>query len=129
MTEPQYSPNEGDSSLPQPAADPDLHVLANQITEALNTLANASGQIAQALNTANQKPKMDLITKVSLSISILSLVCTLGLGTFGTIYLYGKQAQTNINYSLAHLGLDVLPATTCHSKIKLGCLAELQVTN
>src|SRR5947209_20202124 len=105
MTEPQYSPNEGDSSLPQPATEANLHALADQIAVALNTLTDASQQIAQALNTANQKPKIDLITKVSLSISILSLVCTLVLGTFGTIYLYGKQAQTNINYSLANFGL------------------------
>ena len=92
-------------------------------------VAFAIHQIALELQKSNNKPKLDLLALSGLIISLISLTTTLLLGTVGAIYLYGKQAQTNLNYSLAHLALDVVPTSNCPSKTTLGCLAELQVTN
>jgi hypothetical protein len=131
MDEQQTSNNTDVSDLPssqQPSND-DLNALANQIATALTDLAKASNRMADLLDEANRNPNIHPIAKYSLVIAILSLLTTLLLGTFGTAYLYGKQAQTNLSYSQAHLSLDVLTTSSCHSKITLGCLAKFQVTN
>ncbi len=92
-------------------------------------IAIALSLIGRELEKANKKPNNDPLARLSLIISLFTLLSTLLLGTVGAIYLYGKQAQTNLNYSLAHLALDVLPSSNCPSKTTLGCLTELQVTN
>jgi hypothetical protein len=92
-------------------------------------VAKALYQIAEELKHANNKSKPDLLAISSLAISLISLTATLLLGTVGAIYLYGKQAQTNLDYSLAHLSVDALPTSSCPGKAVLNCLSELQVTN
>ena len=131
MDEQQTSNNTGASDLPssQQTSNADLNALANQIATALTDLAKASNRMADLLDEANRNPKIDPVAKYGLFIAILSLLSTLLLGTFGTAYLYGKQAQANLSYSQAHLSLDVLTSSSCHSKITLGCLAKFQVTN
>jgi hypothetical protein len=131
MDEQQTSNNTDASDLPssQQTSNADLNALANQIAIALTDLATASNRMVDLLDEANRNPNVHPIAKYSLVIAILSLLSTLLLGTFGTAYLYGKQAQTNLSYSQAHLSLDVLTTSSCHSKITLGCLAKFQVTN
>jgi hypothetical protein len=131
MAEQQTSNNPDASDVPSPqqTSNADLNALTNQIATALNELTKASNKIAENIDKVNQPSKIDLLAKYSLFIAILSLLCTLLLGTVGSVFVYGVLAQTNLNYSLAHLALDVLPKSSCPSKITLGCLAELQVTN
>ena len=130
MTGEQASNNADASDVQssQQSSHSDGNALAHEIADAVNKFADSTSQIAQELKKANEKSKNPLVW-FSLSISLLSLLSTIVLGTVVNIYLYGKQAQTNLNYRLAHLALDVLPSSNCHSKSTLGCLAELQVTN
>lgn len=101
----------------------------SDMSETLNAIAEASKKIAGALEETNKISNADQIAKLSFIVSMLSVIVTLALGTFGALFLYKQQAETNINFSLAHLAFDAPHAISCPSTKKLACIAEFDITN